>query len=256
MDSRNGVSVAVSGQPSVTQNALPPVAPNAASMSSLQQPQVATSSNLSGKKGLPEEVAYLLRTTLAEQGVQFLSLQQIDSIIDFFTRERDRLTMRQSVIPPSSYGQQSSYGDFASGGPASNSVIPERQSVLQRSADLSSMKSVSSSGSVASPSVPNNLLDNPHVKQALSALGVNLGALGSVGSNNGSNHSSYDHQQHNNSNGSDRFGSLASYTSAAGNAARRDQVSGVSGNASRMPPVGPPLGRGPGLFGGTMSGRF
>lgn len=42
---------------------------------------------------LPEEVAYVLRTTLSEGGVQFLSPQQIDSVIEYFTRERNKMTL-------------------------------------------------------------------------------------------------------------------------------------------------------------------
>lgn len=55
-------------------------------------------------KRLPEDVAYVLRTTLTEGGVQFLSLQQIDTVIDYFSRERDRMTSQsrhqQQPLPP------------------------------------------------------------------------------------------------------------------------------------------------------------
>ena len=41
---------------------------------------------------LPEDVAYLLRTILSENGPQFLSLAQIDLLIEYFQRHRNRLT--------------------------------------------------------------------------------------------------------------------------------------------------------------------
>jgi hypothetical protein len=242
----------------MTQDALPQsLAPAASSLPPSIQSQQQLSS---AKKGLPEEIAYLLRTTLNEQGVQFLSLQQIDSIIDYFTRERDRL-MRSNNGRQSNTGyqslshqnnsQSSSYGDFS---PNQSSVVNDRQpsmSVRGPSGDMSSIKPpVVPSGAAiaASNAVPNNLLDNPHVKQALSVLGVNLGALGSnssVAPGQASLSSNYDQHNSNNSNGIDRF--------SGGYSARRDQVSSVSGNTSRMPPSvtgNPPLGRGPGLFGG------
>ena len=67
--------------------------------SSLPPPVIAPPSQ---DKRLPEEVAYVLRTTLTEGGVQFLSLQQIDTVIEYFSRERERMTSqtRQQQHPP------------------------------------------------------------------------------------------------------------------------------------------------------------
>lgn len=48
-------------------------------------------------KRLPEDVSYVLRTTLTEGGVQFLSLQHIDTVIDYFSRERERMTSTSSM---------------------------------------------------------------------------------------------------------------------------------------------------------------
>lgn len=91
--------------------------------SSLPPPVIAPSPQ---DKRLPEEVAYVLRTTLTEGGVQFLSLQQIDTVIEYFSRERERMTSQtrqqqqqqhtiapQQSVPsgyPSNYPGPSVYG--------------------------------------------------------------------------------------------------------------------------------------------------
>lgn len=66
--------------------------------SSLPPPVVAPPPQLQQQDmRLPEDVAYVLRTTLTEGGVQFLSLQQIDTVIDYYSRERERMTSSQTA---------------------------------------------------------------------------------------------------------------------------------------------------------------
>jgi len=195
-------------------------------------------------KRLPEEIAYLLRTTLAEQGVQFLSLQQIDSIINFFSHERDKL---------------SSLNNFGSGPVASGG---DRQAVQSGSrADMKPTQPAVLQQQGSNPPVASNLLDNPQVKQALSAL-ASIGAIGSGSAiNSGSqasnssqpsySSSSYNYGHHEASNGS------LGYPSGV---QRRDQVTGSA--TSRLPPsssnssLGQRQSGGPGLFGGPVPGRF
>lgn len=104
-------------------------------------------------KRLPEDIEYVLRTTLSEGSCQFLSLQQIGSVIEYFTRERDRLASQSRQAPVQAalpFQQQTqSYDQYASqqqqGGPAN----------------------------------PSNLLDNPQVKAALTSL-LQIGAIGNT----------------------------------------------------------------------------
>jgi len=113
---------------------------------------------------LPEEIAYLLRTTLNEGGVQFLSITQIDSVIAYFSRERDRLT-----------GGGTSRSSAATGGVGGGH-------------SLSSGGGVGGSTGGQGPSSVNSILENPQVKQALNSL-LNIGVIG--GGNQPSSHSGY-----------------------------------------------------------------
>ncbi|XP_054159436.1 nuclear receptor coactivator 5-like [Oppia nitens] len=87
---------------------------------------------------LPEDVAYLLRTILSENGPQFLSLAQIDILIEYFERHKSRLTCGRPVAK-------------------SNSATGEG-----KEHDIEKQKAT--------------LLENPHVQAALSSL-IQIGAL-------------------------------------------------------------------------------
>ncbi|RWS09292.1 hypothetical protein B4U79_01644 [Dinothrombium tinctorium] len=120
-------------------------------------------SSTSGEKRLPDEIAYLLRTTLSEGGVQFLSLPQIDSIIEYFSRERDRLTSQARQQQLRTQTDQN----------YSQSYVSE-QFQQNQSLGVSSLKQ---SGSA--PDTASNLLDNPQVKAALNSL-LQIGAIGNA----------------------------------------------------------------------------
>lgn len=129
---------------------------------------------LTPEKRIPDDISYVLRTTLTEGGVQFLSLQQIDSVIEYFTRERDRLTGPQARPPPPSQQQQAQY----------------HHQMQQQTAGGGQYQNLAGNQSVANQSVANsvatasNLLDNPQVKAALTSL-LNIGAIGNSSNGNG-----------------------------------------------------------------------
>jgi hypothetical protein len=122
---------------------------------------------------LPEEVSYLLKTVIQEDGPQFLSLPQIDTIIDYFTRERTRLAARAPTFQPSASGPSQ-----------------QQQQSLQQNSQQSDFDKQRAT-----------LLDNPHVQAALSSL-LNIGALNnsmkSESDSNVSNSGQYGAQQLNN----------------------------------------------------------
>lgn len=175
---------------------------------------------------LPEEIAYLLRTTLNEGGVQFLSITQIDSVIAYFSRERERLTggatSRSSAVTAGVGGGHS----LSSGG-------------------------VGGTAGGQAPSSVNSILENPQVKQALNSL-LNIGVIG--GGNQPSNQSGYgDPTTHAN-------GTAGGYgASSSSVVTRRHPLTGVEINPpghggaigiSRGPP--PPAGP----YGGGSSGKW
>lgn len=231
MDSRNGVS----GQQF----------PGSASLTNSSAGQL--NASVQSAKKLPDEIAYLLRTTLAEQGVQFLSLQQIDSIIEFFSRERERLTR-----PGFSQSYGAEYSSSGGNSMPTNSQAVDRQSGSQVRGVTASGGDLKSSVSAVPSGVPSNLLDNPQLKQALNALAT-LGAIAPVGQQNSLNTaSSYD----GGSNGNiDRFGPLVG---AGGGVTRRgDQgMPSIPTNLSRLPPGGATGGQSRSMFGGPNSARF
>lgn len=114
------------------------------------------------EKRLTDEIAYLLQTTISEGGVQFLSLQQIDTVIEYFTRERDRLTSRPSLV-----------GIDGSSGQAIQQSGPNVISQSQSSQSQSSNSIVGNNDSSAA-----SLFENPQVKEAIKSL-LSIGALGS-----------------------------------------------------------------------------
>ena len=127
------------------------------------------------EKHLPEDISYVLRTTLTEGGCQFLSLSQIDSVIDYFTKERDRLTSQARAavaLPPPSlpfqhHQQQqplSSYDSYQTLPQTASSHMQQAQSVVHQQPPTSAA----------------NLLDNPQIKAALSSL-LQIGAIGGTG---------------------------------------------------------------------------
>ncbi|KAI1290294.1 Heterogeneous nuclear ribonucleoprotein C-like 1 [Halotydeus destructor] len=116
------------------------------------------------EKRLPDDISYVLRTTLSEGGCQFLSLQQIDSVIEYFTKERERLTSAARPVQSTPF-QQSSYDSY-------QSVNAVKQNQPGNSVTGNAQSNAS------------NLLDNPQVKAALSSL-FQLGAMSSSGSANG-----------------------------------------------------------------------
>jgi len=121
------------------------------------------SSSLSEKR-LPEEIAYLLKTTLSENGVQFLSLSQIDSIINYFIKERDRLTSQAPRRPMStSQNDHQPRLDYPS----------------------SESKNYPPSNPPLNSTLTNNLLDNPQLKAALNSL-LQIGAIGNTSSSQSS----------------------------------------------------------------------
>lgn len=93
---------------------------------------------ISGK--LPDEVRYALRSTLEDNSAQFLSLSQFDLVINFYQREREKLTAYQK-------------GSGSGLGPGSSSV-----------------------SSVHGEQSKENLLENPQVKAALNSL-FQMGAI-------------------------------------------------------------------------------
>ena len=106
---------------------------------------------------MPEEVSYLLRTILSENGTQFLTPTQLDLLIDFFTKERARHASK-------SIAQRSN--PYSTGGSAQTTTKQEDPEFEKQRA---------------------NLLGNPHVQAALSSL-LQIGAISSAnGSNSGSN---------------------------------------------------------------------
>ena len=131
-------------------------------------------SQASGKR-LPDDIAYLLRTTLSEGGIQFLSLPQIDSIIDYFKRERDRLT---SSVPTRRVNPITTGSEFQSSTGVSG----------YSSTSSAATGSITGGGSSALnnvPTDPNTLLENPQVKAALNSL-LQIGAITSAsGSSSG-----------------------------------------------------------------------
>lgn len=107
-------------------------------------------------KRLPDDIEYLLRTILSEGGVQFLSLQQIDSVIDFFKLERNRLTSSSS---------STSLG---------NSV----------GSNVPTVSGYQSANNVPlNPSSTSTLLENPTVKAALNSL-LQIGAISNTTNDN------------------------------------------------------------------------
>lgn len=116
------------------------------------------------EKRLPDEISYLLQTTISEGGVQFLSLQQIDTVIDYFTRERDRLTSRPNLVglDGSSLNQPGQGPGGANSGQVSQSS--QANSVV--------------GGGNNETSAAASLFENPQVKEALKSL-LSIGALGS-----------------------------------------------------------------------------
>lgn len=138
-------------------------------------PSIAQTGPVSADKKLPDEVAYLLRSILAEGGTKFMSLTQVDLLIDYFQKERTKHTVQPpSATPPAPMNSYSTSNSYAN----ANSVAP-----------------VSAPG--AQPEFEKQrtaLLDNPHVKAAISSL-MQIGALS--GSNNSSNASAATSQTNN-----------------------------------------------------------
>ncbi|XP_074599707.1 nuclear receptor coactivator protein neosin [Brevipalpus obovatus] len=132
-----------------------PLGPNQMSIPSASANNLSTAAV--NEKRLPDDIAYLLRTILSEGGVQFLSLQQIDSVIGFLKCERDRLTSTSQQMGGSgtSVGSQSIAGYQSTGN-----------------------NSMGSSSSVSA------LLENPQLKAALSSL-MQLGAISNTPDNSG-----------------------------------------------------------------------
>ncbi|RWS25345.1 hypothetical protein B4U80_08212 [Leptotrombidium deliense] len=122
-------------------------------------------SSTSSEKRLPDEVAYLLRTTLSEGGVQFLSLPQIDSIIEYFSRERDRLTSqaRQQQLR------------------SQTEVLPQNFAI-----DHFQQQSQTTQQTAAASETASNFLDNPQVKAALNSL-LQFGAISNTTVGSGQN---------------------------------------------------------------------
>jgi hypothetical protein len=94
---------------------------------------------------LPEEVRYALRSTIEDNSAQFLSLSQFDLVINFYQREREKLTTYQK-------GNGSEYG--------AATTTASGQSIAQSHNDSSKA----------------NLLENPQVKAALNSL-FQMGAI-------------------------------------------------------------------------------
>lgn len=196
--------------------------------------------------------------------MQFLSLAQIDTIIEFFTRERDRLTANQRPnISLNSYGmgqtqQQQQALASAAGGATAGSAGGYLSSGPSALAQSLGSDSLIGGGGVAGKNI-NDLVNNPQVKQALNSL-LNLGAIGSNqqqssssgpsghpygdlggGSSGNSSAGLNDRQQQ----------QQQQYNSYGGSAVRRHPLTGVE--VSRAPAGGQ---RGYGSVPGSAASRF
>ena len=67
-----------------------------------------SSSSSKERDKLPGEISYLLKTVIQEEGPRFLSLSQIDQIIDYFQREREKLTGLITAKKPEEQSSNSS----------------------------------------------------------------------------------------------------------------------------------------------------
>lgn len=242
-----------------------PLAPS----SSLHHPH---SSSLAAPadKRLPEEVSSLLRITIQENGVQFLSIPQIDSIIEYFTRERDRLTcppapgLGISPYGPGSQQQQLSQasaaggaGSYMSSGAGPGARLGQQMGQQQQSHQQ--QQSLAGGGGGKNTS---NLLDNPQVKQALNSL-LNLGAIGNQSQVPGSGGPHFPdmlgNSANSNSGPSDRqsfgYGGGPGAGGAGGaNAVRRHPLTGVEvGSGVSRAPAGGERGYG---VGSSVGSRF
>lgn len=244
---------------SFTGTGFPPI-PSASSHQHQQQPHL-TSSSASQDKRLPDDVSALLRITIQEGGVQFLSLAQIDTIIEFFTRERDRLTAtpQRANISLNSYGHSSQTQQQQQ--PPPHSLNAGASAGASGSGYLNAGPPPALGQSLGSDSMIsggakniNDLVNMPQVKQALNSL-LTLGAIGSNQQGQSSQSAAHPYGDMGNSANSgsvnnDRQQQQFSHY-AAGNAIRRHPLAGS--DVSR-PPAGGQRGYGSGP--GSAASRF
>ena len=108
---------------------------------------------------LPDEVAYLLRSILSENGTQFMGLTQLDLLIDYFQTSRKKMTA-PAPTPPAPHNSYNTNSNVSyAGGSRPTSELEQQKTAL---------------------------LDNPHVKAAISSL-MQIGALTSNNNSNASN---------------------------------------------------------------------
>ena len=241
----------------------PPIPSAGSSISNQQQlpPHLTSSSSaLSQEKRLPDDITALLRITIQEGGVQFLSLAQIDTIIEFFTRERDRLTATssRSNVSLNSYGiSQQSAPHSLNAGASAAAAGASGSGYLSGGPPPALGQSGLGPESMMSGGAKNinDLVNNPQVKQALNSL-LTLGAIGSNQNQGQSSQSGGGHPYGDMGNSAasgglnnDRQQQFSHY--AAGNAIRRHPLAGS--DVSR-PPAGGQRGYGSGP--GSAASRF
>ena len=244
-DERNGsFSTAQTGFPSLTSQS--------AAAQQLQQQQqqhpLQPSSAPQHDKRLPDDISALLRITIQEGGAQFLSLTQIDTIIEFFTRERDRLTATQRPnISLNSYGisqtQQQALASAAGASAAGSAggYLSAGPSALGQALGSDSLIGGSGGGKNI-----NDLVNNPQVKQALNSL-LNMGAIGST------------QQQQQSSSSGHPYGDLGNSSTSSND---RQQFNAYGSSAVRRHPLTgvevsrPPAGGQRGYGAGSAASRF
>lgn len=146
---------------------------------------------------LPSNIAYVLKTTLDDNSAEFLSISQIDSVVDFYTNEKERLLSRSLKQQSTDYNQLASSSNHPSNSnQLSSRDFDVRQQQLNQQANSKATNAVDSS----------QLLDNPQIKAALNSL-MNLGALNQPNEN---------HQMTNSSN-NDGLANTNNYVSSSMN---------------------------------------
>lgn len=168
----------------------------------LLQQEHQLSSGKFGDKKLPNNIAYVLKTTLEDNSAEFLSITQIDSVIEFYSMEKSKLlsrggSMKQSDFSSAGSMLSSKYPDGL-GGLASNmasSMVNSKlnsnpnnnlggnQRDLMRDLDIDARHQQQLNSTASSSVVDSSqLLDNPQVKAALNSL-IQMGALNTSNEN-------------------------------------------------------------------------
>lgn len=143
--------------------------------------ELSSSSNKERDK-LPGEISYLLKTVIQEEGPRFLSLSQIDQIIDYFQREREKLTGLMSSKKPEEQSSNSSSDELFK-----NPQVKAALTSMLQIGDLGNLNSLikENSGSLASYVTQNN---DPLTQLIKNIRAQSSGQLGeSQVSNSGSN---------------------------------------------------------------------